>query len=204
MKMCAAFCFAVILLSPILSAHDFKTLEGKEYRDVTITRVDPDGLIVETDSGIEKIPFTSLPKEVRAKYHYDPVAAARYSKEVAQSQQRAEKILQQQHAAISEAQRRNAKSETIVAVVFQVLKDGVVADVQTGTGDDIIKEGHIFVQGLAGVAEGERYKITAFRDGIFSGNGSTLQKWVCLKFERMKSVYRRPAAVLEAQEADNR
>ena len=40
-----------------LAAEDFTTIEGKKYEGVTVSRVEPDGLMVVTDSGIAKIPF---------------------------------------------------------------------------------------------------------------------------------------------------
>jgi chromosome segregation ATPase len=62
---------------------DFKTVNGKEYKDATLTRVDPDGVVVKTKSGITKVYFTELPKEVQERFHYDSEKAASYSAEQA-------------------------------------------------------------------------------------------------------------------------
>ena len=64
-------------------AEDFKTVNGKEYKDATITRVEPDGIIVKTNSGITKIYFTELPKDVQERFHYESEKAAAYSAEQA-------------------------------------------------------------------------------------------------------------------------
>jgi hypothetical protein len=56
-------------------ADDFRTLDGKKYINVKISRVEPDGIMVVTDSGIIKLFFTELPKEIQEKYHYDPKKA---------------------------------------------------------------------------------------------------------------------------------
>ena len=53
-------CFASIAL-----ADDFKTINGKEYKNATVTRVEPDGILLKTKSGISKVYFTELPKEVQ-------------------------------------------------------------------------------------------------------------------------------------------
>ena len=53
-------CFASIALSD-----DFKTINGKEYKNATVTRVEPDGILLKTKSGISKVYFTELPKEVQ-------------------------------------------------------------------------------------------------------------------------------------------
>jgi hypothetical protein len=46
------------LLASIALADDFKTINGKEYKDVTVSRVEPDGIVVKTESGISKVYFT--------------------------------------------------------------------------------------------------------------------------------------------------
>ena len=67
-------------------AEDFKTVSGKEYKDVTVSRVEPDGIVVKTKSGISKVYFIELPKEVQERFHYVPVAEQRQREEVARRQ----------------------------------------------------------------------------------------------------------------------
>jgi len=62
-------------------ADDFKTLDGKEYKDATVTRVEPDGIVVKTKSGITKVYFAELAGEVQERFHYDSGKAASYSAE---------------------------------------------------------------------------------------------------------------------------
>ena len=63
--------FAALSVSPAL-AEDFKTVNGKEYKDATINRVEPDGIVLKTKSGISKVYFVELPKEVQERFHYNP------------------------------------------------------------------------------------------------------------------------------------
>jgi len=65
----------LICITPAL-AEDFKTLNGKEYKDATIARVEPDGVVLKYKSGISKVYFTELPKEVQQRFHYDAAKAA--------------------------------------------------------------------------------------------------------------------------------
>jgi hypothetical protein len=51
---------------------DFKTLTGKEYRGATVSTVEPDGILLRTKSGITKIYFTELPKEVQERFLPSP------------------------------------------------------------------------------------------------------------------------------------
>ena len=75
----ASFC--AVLLAFAASADDFRTIDGKEYKNVTVSRVEPDGIVLVTRSGISKVYFTELPKEVQERFHYDATKAAAYSTE---------------------------------------------------------------------------------------------------------------------------
>ena len=69
-------------------AEDFKTTSGKEYKEATVTHVEPDGIVVRSKSGISKIYFTELSSDVQQRFHYDPQsAAAAHANEMAAIQQ---------------------------------------------------------------------------------------------------------------------
>ena len=81
-------CFASIAL-----ADDFKTVNGKEYKNATVTRVEADGISVKFSGGLVKIPFSELSKELQDKYHYEPEkAAAARAAEAAAIQQKNQQI----------------------------------------------------------------------------------------------------------------
>ena len=56
------------LLASIALAEDLKTIEGKEYKDVTVSRVEPDGIVLTTKTGISKVYFVELPKDVKERF----------------------------------------------------------------------------------------------------------------------------------------
>jgi len=68
---------AVVILSMVLAAlqfavaDDFKTVGGKEYKNVTVSRVETDGIVLKSKSGISKVYFVELPKEVQQRFHYN-------------------------------------------------------------------------------------------------------------------------------------
>src|SRR5262249_16185569 len=64
-------------------AEDFKTINGKEYKDATVSRVEPDGILIRFSGGIVKIPFIDLSEQVRQQYHYDSQKASAYANEQA-------------------------------------------------------------------------------------------------------------------------
>lgn len=60
-------------------AEDFKTTDGKEYKDATVTRIEPDGIVLRMKSGISKLYFTELSKDVQERFQYDAQKATAYS-----------------------------------------------------------------------------------------------------------------------------
>jgi hypothetical protein len=73
--------FLILCFGSLALADDFKTIDGKEYKNVTLSRVEPDGIVLMTSSGISKVYFIELPKEVQERFHYDAAKAAAYSSE---------------------------------------------------------------------------------------------------------------------------
>ena len=55
------------LLTSIVMAEDFKTITGKEYKDATVTRVEADGIVLRSKTGISKVYFAELPKDIQEK-----------------------------------------------------------------------------------------------------------------------------------------
>ena len=52
----------------IALADDFKTINGKEYKNVTVSRVEADGIVIKGKSGILKVYFVELPKDVQERF----------------------------------------------------------------------------------------------------------------------------------------
>jgi hypothetical protein len=65
------------LSASITLADDFKTIDGKEYKNVTVSRVEPDGIVLKTKSGISKVYFVELPKEIQERFHYNAASVCR-------------------------------------------------------------------------------------------------------------------------------
>jgi chromosome segregation ATPase len=113
--------FLIFSVTTAAFSEDFKTINGKEFKDATVTRVDPDGIMVKTKSGITKAYFIELPKEVQERFHYDPQKASTYSAEqaanyAAYQNQQAEAQRQREEAAAKNnailAQQQAAKNRT--------------------------------------------------------------------------------------------
>src|SRR5215813_8386770 len=71
--------FLIICFATIAVADDFKLISGKEYKDVTVTRVEPDGIVLKAKSGISKVYFVELSQDVQERFHYNAAIASAYS-----------------------------------------------------------------------------------------------------------------------------
>jgi len=78
--------FLILCFASVALADDFKAIDGKEYKNVKVIRVEPDGIVLISKSGISKVYFTELPKEVQERFHYDAAQGAAYSAEQTASQ----------------------------------------------------------------------------------------------------------------------
>jgi hypothetical protein len=132
-------CFASSAL-----ADDFKTINGKEYKNVTVSRVEADGIVLKSKSGISKVYFVELPKDVQERFavqqaekinyevslkdipgapHGDRVLELGFDRDVPQPQV-VDKMLREslEHAVAADG------SRDIVAIAF--LGDEVLSDTQ--------------------------------------------------------------------------
>jgi hypothetical protein len=113
-------------LASVALADDFKTVDGKEYKNVTVKRVEPDGIVVSSKSGISKVYFTELPAEIQKKYGYNPQAASAYmadqiaaldqarkQREEASQQKAEETARQSQYQAEQQSARDFVKSQQV-------------------------------------------------------------------------------------------
>jgi hypothetical protein len=94
------------LLQSTLYPEDFKLTNGKVVTG-DLSRVEPDGLVLMTDAGVEKIMFLALPEETQKRYGFDLKKADEYRAQQAAARQQ---MLEQQAAAI---RARAARVETL-------------------------------------------------------------------------------------------
>ena len=64
-----------VLFASLALSEDFKTTKGKVYKDATVSRIEGDGIVLKTKTGIFKVYFVELPSEVQERFHWaKPVA----------------------------------------------------------------------------------------------------------------------------------
>jgi hypothetical protein len=83
-KECATTLAILAFLSVTLAlAEDFKTVRGKEYKDATIIRVEADGIVLKSKTGISKVYFFELPKDVQERFHPTPAKTTATQRQLA-------------------------------------------------------------------------------------------------------------------------
>jgi hypothetical protein len=105
--------FLILSFTSTAFSEDFKTINGKEYKDATISRVEPDGIVLISKSGVSKVYFTHLPKDVQVRFGYDPAKATAYS--AGQAADYAAYQKQQEEAAQRQREDAAAKNKAIFA-----------------------------------------------------------------------------------------
>jgi hypothetical protein len=104
--------FFLLSFTLVAFAEDFTTINGKAYKDAIVTRIEPDGIVIKTKSGVTKVYFAELPKEVQERFHYDSEKAASYSAEQAANYAAYQK--QQEDTRRQQAE-TDAKNEAVLA-----------------------------------------------------------------------------------------
>jgi hypothetical protein len=104
---------AVLALSASLAfAEDFKTINGKEYKNATVSHVEPDGIMIKFSGGLVKIPFTDLPQQVQQRFHYNSQEASAYAAEQAASIQRTNQQIEESNKPRREAKQDEPRSSS--------------------------------------------------------------------------------------------
>ena len=75
-------------------SNDLALADGRIYRNVQVWKVEPDGVTLRHDAGLDKVDFPQLPEAWRRTYGYDPEAAAAYRQAVAAAIAEAERSQQ--------------------------------------------------------------------------------------------------------------
>ncbi len=123
-------CIALAALLPfIVRAEEIKLADGRIVKG-EISRVEPDGLIVLTDAGVEKFSFLALPEETQRRYGFDLKKLDQYRAE--QKVMKAQQI-EAQTAAVRAAQQRLADKQfddarmEVEARILQIIDEGGLA-----------------------------------------------------------------------------
>lgn len=153
---------ATLSAASLALADDYKTIDGKEYKNATVTRVEPDGIVIKTKTGVWKILFGQLSKEDQRLFGHDPDKIAA---EAAAAIAAEEKRIEKEKAAERE---RDEKEKTAEANVnqsraeFQAVEERAAQSYRSATKGTL--SGQVFVSSKGG----ENFKLGAVEVALFS------------------------------------
>jgi hypothetical protein len=143
-------------------------VDGVTYHDVRFGRATPTSVTVFHSTGVATIPLAKLPPELQKQFGYDPQQAAAW--QAAQQKAAAE---------AADAQRKAAAAVEWELTVERVLPDGIIAygHKSNAAGDQmticLVDDPHV-----GELAEGNRFTAQAYKEGVITINGRTLEEWV--------------------------
>jgi hypothetical protein len=133
---------------------------GKSYKNVTIRKVDPDGLLIAHSGGVRKVPFSDLSEEIQTKYGYNPARAEAFLKEQAalrRAREEQERVAREMAAVRESAIRIHFR-------ITQVVDDGLIIW-------NLIEQNTEFLRvnpSIFDVADGEEYMPSLFQTELMT------------------------------------
>jgi hypothetical protein len=211
----AVLAILAALSASIALADDFKTIDGKEYKNAKLSRVEPDGIVVRTKSGITKIYFVELPKEVADKWLAPIRAAERAAEENRIKEQQAaeeNRIKEQQAAeekrAAAEQERTEKENKAGVELKpaigqFQAAEQRASQAYQSATKGTL--SGQVFVS----TTRGENFKLGAAQVSLFARDATDallkgVKNYADYKIQQLSGPVADAKATLDQAEANEK
>jgi hypothetical protein len=121
------FCASFVLGVDPGAIAEVKTLDGKVFQGVTISRVEPDGLRIFHSAGIAKIPVEMLPEDLKAKFNFDMSHAEAFRGEKKIEAEARAKAASEQRQTEAQNAADLAKAQIVIGKVVHITADGLVS-----------------------------------------------------------------------------
>jgi len=197
------FVILIVCFATLAVADDFRTTKGKEYKNATVSRVEPDGIVIKFKGGIVKILFTELPKDVQLRFGYDTdKIEAEQEKRIEEQRAAEEKRIDQEKAAERERAEREKNAEADLkrgGEKFKAAEQRAKQAYQNAPKGTL--SGQVFVSGL-----GESVKLGAVQVQLFARDAiDTLvmgaKNYADVKIQQLSGPVAEGKAALEQAEA---
>jgi hypothetical protein len=111
------------------------TTSGKSYRNVFVTKVEADAILIRHADGLSRVSLFDVSEEIQVRYHFDPVEGMKtYRKNLAENRERQKELFLAGEKQRAEAIRRAAEEELlalakrewvpVVAVILNIEETG--------------------------------------------------------------------------------
>jgi|SRR5438132_4745352 len=167
------FVILIVCFASFAVADDFRTTKGKEYKNATVSRVEPNGIVIKFKGGIVKILFTELPKDVQLRFGYDTdkieaeQAAARAAEEKRIDEQKAaeRERAEKEKGAEAEHAEKEKKATADLNRLHEQFKSSEQSALQTY---ESAAKGTVSGQVFVSTQGGENFKLGAVQVGLFA------------------------------------
>jgi hypothetical protein len=146
------------VIAAIACGEDLRTVDGTEYKQVTINRVEPDGVVITHSAGVAKIPFTELPKNVQERIGYETAKT-----EAAKAAER--KRIEDQRAV---ERQRAEKEQSVAANLSKSEEQFEAAEKHAKETYEVSARGMLSGQVFVATKGGENFKLGAVHVALFS------------------------------------
>jgi hypothetical protein len=143
-------------------ADDLKTIDGKEYKQVTVSRVESDGIVIIHSFGVTKVPLTDLPKDLQERFGHD---AAKVEAEKAAQKAAEEKRIEEKHGAERERTEMERKAE---ADLMRCKEQFETAERSAAQSYASSAKGNLSGQVFVASKGGENFKLGALQVSVFA------------------------------------
>ncbi len=124
MKLIPAVFLLSLTFSTIASADagvtSFTTRNGKTFRNVSISKVDPDGITFTHSKGMARILYADVPSASRAQLGYDPARAAAHEKQLVVKRETEARLQAERRKAYMAAAARHAEARREEMMIQQL------------------------------------------------------------------------------------
>ena len=188
---------SIFALSAYLAlAEDFKTINGREYKNATVSHIEADGIVLKTKSGISKVYFVELPKDVQKRFGYDTDKIA--------AEQAAAKAAEDKHIEKEKAgeREREETEKRAVADLDRAREQFLAAEQRATESYRSATKGTVSGQIFVSTKGGENFKLGAVQVGLFARDAidailPALKKYADVKIEQLKKPVAEARAVME-------
>jgi hypothetical protein len=181
-------------------ADDFKTISGKEYKNATVSRVEPDGIVLVYRSGVTKVYFTDLPKEVQRRFGYD---ADKIEAERAAARAAEEKRIDEQKTAERERAEKDKNAETDLKRAVETFQ---AAEQRASQTYESAQKGTLSGQVFISTRGRENFKLGAVQVGLFARDAmdallAEIKNYAGYKIQQLSGPVAEAKAALDQAEA---
>ena len=185
MKTILSICVFAVTLAIAAETNVTLIVDGVTYQNVRFGRATPASVTIFHSTGVATVPLKKLPPELQEQFGYDPQKAADWQA----AQQQAAAAAAEARRVAAEAAGKAAATREWTLTVERVLPDGIIAHgYKTGAASEQFTICLVEDPKMGELAEGNKFTTHAYKEGVITVEGRTLEKWAHYDPQRRTAV----------------